>query len=97
MKALVLSLVLAAGQATAQSNCAARDLVVANLAKKFGERPQVVGLDDRGAIMQVFASPESGTWTVALTWPNGRMCLIASGSALEAAPAAAAIDLNPEP
>ena len=33
--------------------------------------------------MEVFASPETGTWTITVTTAAGMTCLVASGQAFE--------------
>ena len=34
-------------------------------------------------MLEVFASAETGTWTITLTMPGGPTCLVASGEAWE--------------
>lgn len=77
---------LAASQLQAQGthNCAPRDNVVERLAQKFGESRQSIGLGGNNAVVEVFASPETGTWTITVTLANGTTCLLASGQAFEA-------------
>ena len=76
---------LRAGAATAQGRaCGPRDAVVERLATKYGESRQSMGLGANNAVMEVFASSETGTWTITVTMPNGMMCLVASGQAYEA-------------
>ena len=65
-------------------NCAPRDTVVARLAEGYGETRQSIGLGANNAVVEVFASPDSGTWTITVTMPNGVTCLVASGQAYEA-------------
>ena len=36
------------------------------------------------AVVEVFASDETGTWTITVTTPNGMTCLVASGQSFEA-------------
>jgi hypothetical protein len=43
-----------------------------------------MGLGAQGAVMEVFASLTSGSWTITVTLPDGLTCLIASGQAFEA-------------
>ncbi len=38
----------------------------------------------QGAVMEVFASSATGTWTITVTSPSGVTCLIASGQSFEA-------------
>ncbi|MDQ2092097.1 hypothetical protein [Marimonas arenosa] len=68
---------------TAGSPCAPRDVVVKRLAEGYGETRQSVGLGANNAVVEVFASEDSGTWTITVTLPNGMTCLVASGQAYE--------------
>lgn len=76
-------LVLAATQVQAQANCAPRHLVIERLATGFGETRQSVGLGSSGQVVEVFASPVTGTWTITVTLPDGTTCLVASGEAFQ--------------
>ncbi len=77
--------VLMAGPALAQSgaNCAPREMVVDRLATKYGETRQSMGLGANNAVVEVFASDSSGSWTITVTSANGLTCLVASGQAFE--------------
>lgn len=66
-----------------RQNCAPRDIVVERLADGFGESRQSIGLGAQGAVVEVFASTETGTWTITVTTPTGMTCLVASGQAYE--------------
>ncbi len=79
-------MVLAAEQVTAQNarNCGPREMVLQRLAEGFGETRQSMGLGANNAVIEVFASDESGSWTITVTMPNGMTCLVASGQAYEA-------------
>lgn len=79
------AMILAAGQAFAQGtrNCGERTLVVDRLAETYGESRQSIGLGANNQVVEVFASTETGTWTITVTHPNGMMCLVASGQAYE--------------
>ena len=84
--ALSLGLVaLTAGQALAQTprNCALRDTVINRLASSYGETRQSMGLGANNAVIEVFASDDTGTWTITVTMPNGLTCLVASGQSFE--------------
>lgn len=94
MKLMILS-AITLGLATpgiAAANCAPRDVVVERLAERYGESRQSVGLGSNNAVVEVFASSETGTWTITVTSVNGMTCLVASGQSFEtlneAAPAA---------
>lgn len=78
------AMLLATHHAFAQpNNCAQRDVVVAHLAEGFGETRHAIGLGANNAVVEVFASAQTGTWTITVTLPNGVTCLIASGHAFE--------------
>lgn len=73
-----------ASDASAQNrNCAPRDAVVERLAEGYGESRQSMGLGANNAVIEVFASEETGTWTITVTTPNGLTCLVASGQSYE--------------
>lgn len=78
-------LALAADRAAAQSrpNCAPREAVIARLAETYGETRQSIGLGGNNAVMELFASPETGSWTITVTATNGITCLMAAGQAFE--------------
>lgn len=79
------ALIAAATQVPAQSaqNCGPRDLVLNRLADTYGESRQALGLGGNNSLVEVFASQETGTWTITVTLPNGVTCLVASGQAFE--------------
>lgn len=83
---LALTLITSATVASAQQirNCGPRDNVVARLAEGYGETRRSMGLGTNNTIIEVFASEETGTWTITVTTPNGLTCLVASGQAYEA-------------
>ncbi len=70
-------------EAQGAQNCAPRDKVVERLAIKYGETRQSMGLGSNNAVMEVFASVDSGSWTITVTMANGVTCLVASGQAFE--------------
>ncbi|MEM7471805.1 MAG: hypothetical protein AAF340_10675 [Pseudomonadota bacterium] len=79
--------VLAASQATfAQNNnrCAERSKVIERLAGKFGESRQSIGMAANNSVVEMYASEETGTWTITVTHANGVTCMVAAGNAYEA-------------
>jgi hypothetical protein len=80
--AMLLSTQHAFGQTSAQ-NCGPRDRVVVALAERYGETRQSIGLGNNNQVVEVFASLETGTWTITVTLPDGMTCLVASGQAYE--------------
>lgn len=79
------SMLVVAVTAEAQSarNCGPRDAVVDRLADRYGESRRSVGLGSNNALVEVFASDETGSWTITVTSTNGLTCLVASGQAFE--------------
>jgi hypothetical protein len=63
--------------------CAPRDDVIARLADRYGETRQSIGLGSNNMMMELYASHDTGTWTIAVTRPDGLTCLVASGQAFE--------------
>ena len=74
----------AQAQATAPTACAERTKVIKRLADKYGETLQSLGLHQDNAVLEVYASDNTGTWTILLSRPNGTACLVASGKMWEA-------------
>lgn len=74
-----------ASTAHAQSNnCADHARVVERLASGYGESRQSIGVGSDNTVVEVFASLETGTWTITVTRPGGPTCLVASGEAFQA-------------
>ena len=67
--------------ARSPQNCGPRDAVLKRLAKSYGEVQQSQGLGANNAIIEVFASSTTGSWTITVTMPTGLTCLVASGQA----------------
>ncbi len=90
--ALLVAAATAALPAGAQSrSCGDRDRIVAILAERYGETVRSMGLAANASIFEVFASDETGSWTITMTTPDGQTCLMASGLAFDALAAAPAI------
>ena len=72
------------GTADAQMVCGKRDAIVAQLERKYGETRRSVGLQQDRAVVEVYASDETGSWTILVTDTDGKSCLMAAGDAFEA-------------
>jgi len=70
------------------ASCADRTLIVERLSSKYGETRQSAGLNQNNGMVEVFASDETGTWTILITMPNGKSCLMAAGKAWQGESAA---------
>jgi len=82
--ALTCVATLMASTANAQTrNCAEHAMVVERLADGYGESRQSIGIAANNTVVEVFASIETGTWTIVVTQPGGPTCLVASGEAYQ--------------
>ena len=63
--------------------CGAHDAIADELAQRWGEVVQTMGLTAQGALVETFAAPDTGTWTITVTLPSGETCVIAAGEAFE--------------
>ena len=80
--ALILGMAAAGPPAAqAQMACGERDSVVAKLGDKYGEVRRGGGLASPTAIIEIWASEATGTWTILKTTPNGLTCIMAVGDA----------------
>jgi hypothetical protein len=81
---LFLAAVFCGTAATAQaSTCAMRQHVVDRLQSQYSEQLTAGGLQgaqNTEAVIEVWASPETGTFTVMQTRANGISCIVAAGT-----------------
>lgn len=83
---MAASVLLSTGMVAAPvfaANCANRDIVVERLQSKYSENLTAGGLQssqNSTALVEVWASEETGTFTVMLTTPNGLTCVVATGT-----------------
>jgi hypothetical protein len=69
--------------------CGARAEIVAALARDYGETPRIRARENRGSIVELFASP-GGSWTLLATRPDGQVsCVVAAGTEWNDKPPAA--------
>ncbi len=72
-------LFLSASSANAEQICAPRDRAVMQLEKQFGEMVSGRGLAANGKRMIELLVSENGSWTMLISGPNERSCVMASG------------------
>jgi hypothetical protein len=63
--------------------CGERAAMVATLEDRYGERAVATGLETSGQLVEVFASPRTGSWTILATGPDGTSCIMAVGEHYE--------------
>jgi hypothetical protein len=84
VKLLTCAFVLLASTASTQSrNCANHAMVVERLASGYGETRQSIGIGADNTVVEVFASLDTGTWTITVAQAGGSTCLVASGGAFQ--------------
>lgn len=69
-----------------QSLCYPRSVLAAHLENRFGEVKVGEGIAANGEALEIVASENGTTWTLFITAPNGRSCLLASGRDWSAIP-----------
>lgn len=77
--ALGLTLSFLATSAAAQLPCAERQKLVKQLASKYQELSVAFGVAKGGRLLEVLTRDDGKTWSIILTEPGGRSCLIAAG------------------
>lgn len=64
-------------------SCAERAQVLERLDTGYGESRQSIGLAGNGTVIEMFASTETGSWSILATSPDGRTCILAAGQSFE--------------
>ena len=77
------AMLAAADIAHGAPQCDRRETLTALLADRYGETRRALGIAGGAAVMELYAADTTGTWSMTLTMPDGRMCLMASGSNYE--------------
>ena len=77
---VVLAILAGAADAAAQPVCGTRAILLKQLASEYQEAPTGIGLDSNGSVVELLTS-KGGTWTLMVTRPNGRTCLVGTGEA----------------
>ncbi len=81
--AALVGLPLLSGTVAAQTVCGKRDDIISQLQNKYGETRRSLGVQRGRGVVEIFASVETGSWTILVTDPRGRSCLMAAGEAFE--------------
>jgi hypothetical protein len=54
--------------------------VTRQLQGAYAETPISLGIQSNGNLLQVFASADTGSWTIVSTTPDGMACVLAAGN-----------------
>ena len=74
----------------AQMICGKRTDVIRQLGEKYGETRRSLGRSEGRGGVELYASDETGSWTILLTSPQGIACMMAAGEAFQIEPVKAA-------
>lgn len=69
--------------------CGKRDDMIAPLVNKYQESRIGMGLVNDTSLVEVYSSESGGTWTIIVTTPDGRTCMVAAGKSWQ--------EITPEP
>ena len=75
----VFGMAAAAPPASAQTPCTDLATMIRTLQDRHGETHQATGLQGSVQLMEMWASEETGTWTILITKPDGKSCIVAAG------------------
>jgi len=67
------------GPTDAMPACARRTVVLEYFKKKYREEPVALGLANDGRVLEVLTTRTGSTWTIIMTLPDGRSCVVAAG------------------
>lgn len=62
-----------------ERRCEQRGAVLAFLSRQYAESPVAKGLAADGGLIEVLASHDGHTFTIIVTSPEGRTCMVAAG------------------
>ena len=68
-------------QAQQMPTCMSYDQMTTLLADNWHEVPMARAIERRGAGVEIYANPVTGSWTLITILPGGMSCLMASGQA----------------
>lgn len=77
--AALLALALLSVEAQALGMCGKRADFVDALKGKYNETPRALAIAGDVNLVEVFASKDTGTWTILVTTPEGKSCIIGAG------------------
>lgn len=79
--AVILGLTAIPPPVAAQTICMKRDVLVSQLKQQYGELRRGTGLGSAQALIEIWVSADTGSWTILMTRPNGTSCIMAAGDA----------------
>ncbi len=86
--AFLFTAILGGSPASAQAVCGDHGEVLAKLQKFHSETPRAIAVSADGKLLEVVVSA-TGSWSILLTRPNRRTCVVATGEGWESLPVVA--------
>ena len=68
------------------SVCSDRDSMISKLKDTYGEAERGMGLSGSEAVIEIWSSAKTGTFTIVMTRPDGVSCVVAAGTSWIDAP-----------
>lgn len=65
--------------------CTSHSEMLAALADRYHETSAAIGIENRGALLELLISKDGATWSVIMTGPQGKSCLVAAGQSWQEA------------
>ena len=66
--------------------CRSHTDLIEMLDQSFAEKPNALGLQSNGQLLQVFVADDGTSWTIVVTNPDGWSCIVAVGESWESLP-----------
>ncbi len=79
--AALFAALLSPAVSLSQSPCGSREAILEHLARNYDEAPVAVGLTAGGGMIELLTDPSGASWTLIVTSPRGRSCLVTAGEA----------------
>lgn len=77
MKTLIALMLLST--AANAMNCGQREPIVNALKERYQETQRNVAIAGVDVVTELYLSPEGATWTIIMSFPDGRTCIFAAG------------------
>ena len=74
------------GRDNGEGRCGERREIVRLLGEKYGETRRFIALTGARQVIELYASSETGSWSLLITFPSGEACLIGAGDMIELGP-----------
>lgn len=79
MNATAIALLCVLSTKAVAGPCMSHDDFAGALKNRFGETAQVQARTANGRMMEIYANPETGTWSALMTNAAGEACIVAAG------------------